>query len=170
MAIPENSALCSYSGDPMMSVLDAVRFWTQDTDTSFWLLTDIEYLYLIDWISVTTNDDPMWIASVACTVIASKFTREVPVSADGVSVDVGQLQQKYRDLAMTLRDAYDETHGSLVIPWNTIYAHSNAYNDPSIPALLFGIGMNDNFEAGRQDYGNRRLSPAEDYTDLEGGP
>lgn len=169
MAIPESSDDCSYSGDPSTTMMDAVRFWAQDTDTSFWLLTDTEYGYLIDFVTLTTNDDPIWIASVACTVIAAKFTREVSVNADGVSVDVGSLQQKYRELAMTLRDAYDETHGNLEIPSNTIYAHTNGANDPSIPPLLFGVGMNDNFEAGRQDYGNRRLSQTEEYTTLEGG-
>ena len=152
----------TYSGLPGNSPRDAVRFWVQDTDPSFWLLSDDEIDYLILWVSDTTNDDPMWIASVCATVIASKFTREVSVSADGVSVDVGSLQQKYRDLAMTLRDAYDETHGDMELPSNDVMVR-----DMTLPPLLFGIGMSDNFEAGNQDYGDRRLDTSGMYSPLE---
>jgi hypothetical protein len=151
--IPEDPDACSYSGDPGTSARDAVRFWCQDTEPGFWLLTDFEHDYLIEKVSADTNDDVVWIASVAATVIAAKFTREVTVSADGVSVDVGALQQKYRDLAMTLRDTYEETHGDMELPSNALWPNK----DWSIPDLLFGIGMSDNFYAGEQDYGSRRL-------------
>lgn len=153
--IPESSEFCTYSGDPSSTLRDQVRFWTQDTDPSFWLLTDWEYDYLIEYNTTNTNNDPMWVAAVACTVIASKFTREVSVSADGVSVDVGSLQRKYLDLAASLREAFDETHGDLALP--TLALPSSWAQDVTIAPLLFGIGMGDNFEAGLQDYGWRRL-------------
>jgi hypothetical protein len=89
-------------------------------------------------------------------VIASKFTREVSVSADGVSVDVGSLQRKYLDLAASLRDAFDETNGNVELPTLALPMATWA-RDWSSPPLLFGIGMSDNFEAGLQDYGWRRL-------------
>jgi hypothetical protein len=161
--IPESSTLCSYSGDPSSTLRDQVRFWCQDTDENFWILTDWEYDYLIEFTAENTNTDPVWIASVACGVIASKFTREVTVSADGVSVDVGSLQRKYMDLAVALRDQYDEQHGDLSLP--TADLPTNAYtNDPTIPPLLFGIGMSDNFYAGLQDYGWRRLTASNRYS------
>jgi hypothetical protein len=156
--IPADPVRCHYSGDPSESPLDAARFWCQDTDPSFWILPDEEYEYLIDFISANTTDDPLWIASVCCTIIASKFTREVSVSADGVSVDVGALQQKYLTLAASLRDQYDETHGDLVLPSNS-YPYGSYVPDTSVPPLIFGIGMSDNFEAGLQDYGWRRYYP-----------
>ena len=154
--IPESNELCTYSGDPSASLRDEVRFWCQDTDSDFWLMTDWEYDYLIEFTSVQTNNHPMWIASVACTVIASKFTREVSVSADGVSVDVGSLQRKYLDLSSSLREQYDEEHGNMDLPTDGQALGTYSY-DPNIPPLLFGIGMGDNFEAGLQDYGWRRL-------------
>lgn len=154
MALPEDPDLCSYSGDPSTSLRDEVRFWCQDTDADFWLLADAELDYLIEFVTETTNSDPLWLASVAALAIASKFTREVSVSADGVSVDVGSLQRKYLDLAGALRDQYDETHGDLDLPTLSLSRYSESLD---IPPLLFGIGMADNFEAGRQDYGHRRL-------------
>jgi len=161
--IPESSANCSYSGDPSTSLRDQVRFWTQDTDADFWILTDWEYDYLIEYTFQNTNDHPIWIASVACTVIASKFAREVSVSADGVNVDVGSLQRKYLDLASSLREAYDEEHGDMDLPTASVPMGDQTY-DPSIPPLLFGIGMSDNFAAGLQDYGWRRLYTPRDVS------
>lgn len=157
MPVPANPAECTYSGDPDTSLRDAVRFWSQDTDSSFWIFTDTEIDYISEWVINTTNSDPIWIASVVATVAAAKFTRELSVSSDGVSVDLGSLQQKYRDLAMTLRDMYDETHGMLQIPDHIM--NIGVY-DPTMPPLLFGIGMSDNFEAGNQEYGWRQYNPA----------
>ena len=150
--IPADPAQCTYSGDPATSLRDAVRFWAQDTDSEFWIMTDVELDYLIDHVTRTTNDHPVWIASVVCIAIASKFTREVNVSADAVSVNVGDLQRKYLTLAQMLRESWDEEHGDLSLPQPVVWPNE----DPSVPPTLFGIGMGDNFEAGLQDYGWRR--------------
>lgn len=147
---------------------DQVRFWCQDTDADFWLLTDWEYDYLIEYNFENTNDNAVWIASIACTIIASKFSREVSVSADGVSVDVGSLQRKYLDLASSLREAYDEENGEMTLPTAGMPYGGYQY-DPSIPPLLFGIGMSDNFYAGLQDYGWRRLYADRDTSVTEEG-
>lgn len=153
--IPADPTQCTYSGDPASSLLDAVRFYSQDTDSSFWILTDEEMQYLIDETVRTTNDNPIWIASRVCIAIAAKFTREVNVSADAVSVNVGDLQRKYLTLAQMLREAHDEEHGEMALP-----GPARPGDDLHIPPLLFGIGMSDNFEAGRQDYGYRRYPGA----------
>lgn len=155
--IPADPAQCTYSGDPTTSLRDEVRFWAQDTDPEFWLLTDTEIDYLIEQTSATTNDHPVWIASRCCLAIAAKFTREINVSADAVSVGVGELQRKYLTLAQMLRESWDEEHGDMTVPPPLVWP----VGDPSIPPLLFGIGMSDNFEAGLQDYGWRRYSPLE---------
>lgn len=152
--IPADPARCSYSGDPTSSLRDAVRFWAQDTDSDFWLLTDDELDYLIEQTTQTTNDHPVWIASRVCLAIAAKFTREVNVSADAVSVSVGELQRKYLTLAQMLRESWDEEHGDMTVPAPLAWPEE----DPALPPTLFGIGMNDNFEAGRQDYGGRRFN------------
>jgi len=167
MPVPADPAACTYSGDPDTSLRDAVRFWVQDTDNSFWIFTDTEIDYISEWVITTTNSDPIWIASVVASVAAAKFTRELSVSSDGVSVDLGSLQQKYRDLAMTLRDMYDETHGDLELPSNIL---NIGQYDPTVPPLLFGIGMGDNFEAGNQEYGWRQYNPNNAGTQLEEYP
>lgn len=160
--IPENPLFCSYSGTPSSSTRDEVRFWCQDTDEGFWLMTDDEYDYVIDYVTQHTNGNPVWIASVMCNAIAAKFTREVSVSGDGISVDIGSLQRKYLDLAMTLREQHDEEHGNLDLP-SLIPASMDTETTP----LLFGIGMNDNFQAGLQDYGGRRLFKSRQFESPE---
>lgn len=162
--IPADPSQCTYSGDPGFSTRDAVRFWCQDTDPNFWILTDWEYDYLIEFVTGNTNNDPVWIASVACNAIAGKFAKETSVSADGVSVDLGSLQRKYMELASSLRDQYDEQHGDMELPTLQLPLSAEG-RDMSLPPLLFGIGMSDNFEAGNQDYGWRRL-----YADRTTGP
>ena len=162
MALPEDPSLCSYTGDPATSLHDAVRFWAQDADPDFWFLTDSEIDYITEFVSDTTNSDPMWIASVVAISIAAKVTREVSISADGVSIDTASLQQRFLTLAQTLRDAYDETHGDMELPTPALSGHNP---DPRVPPLLFGIGNSDNFDAGRQDYGDRRLITSDDIED-----
>jgi len=140
----------SYSGDPADSDLDAIRFFCQDTDTEDQLITDeeIEYLYNL-WTPVYGNN--LMVASMVAEAIAAKFTREVAYSADGVSVAVEQLQQKYNDLASSLRDQYKQYDiGAGVMLQGVLYSEQM---DPLIKPTIFAIGMNDNKRAGQQEYG-----------------
>jgi len=143
----------SYSGDPTDSDLDEIRFLVQDTDTADQLITDEEISYIIDkWVDVYGSN--FMAAAMVAEAIAAKFTREVAYSADGVSVAVEQLQQKYDNLAMSLRDQYRQFDiGAGPVVEGILYSDTL---DPGIKPTMFGIGMNDNVRAGKQEYGGRQ--------------
>jgi len=142
----------SYSGDPTTSDLDQVRFWIQDTDRTEILLPDEELQFLINlWNPLYKS--LLYVASVACEIIAGRFAREITQSADGVTLSGDQLQQKYNDLAMSLRDQYK----SLALinsggPDVGGILYSEVY-DSSIRPLVFALDMHDNPRAGQQDFG-----------------
>jgi hypothetical protein len=139
----------SYSGDPASSDRDAIRFYIGDTDTTLQLLQDEDIDFLIlKWMPVYNSD--LLTAAAAAEIVANHFAREVSVSADGVSVGSNELQQKYNDLAMNLRDMYKiEQVGTPILPgiWDFTW-------DDSLKPLRFGVGFTDNYMAGRQDYGD----------------
>lgn len=139
-----------YSGDPSSSARDEIRFLIGDTDSTFPLLQDAEIDYLIaKW--APSYGDPIWTAAVAAELVATKFAGVANISADGVSVNVGDLADKYRQLAASLRAMYkDGSIGGAVDISNLMWGGSW---DASIKALIFGVGMNDNLYAGQQDFG-----------------
>ncbi len=142
----------TYSGDPANSRLDELRFWVQDTDPELQLLSDEECLYLLGtWLPKTNSI--VFTAAVACEVIAAKYTGDISVSADGVSVATSELQERYIRLAARLREQYKADYASATGPIMTGIMWDDAY-DHSIKPLRFGIGFTDNAEAGRQDYGD----------------
>lgn len=140
----------SYSGNPSYSKRDQVRFYMQDTDPSLQLLQDEEIDFLLtEW--ELAEDAPLFIAALGCEIVAGKFAREIDVSADGVSVSTGQLQQRYRDLAASLRAQFMEQNKAGTA--DLMVAAFGVGWDPTIKPLNFGVGFNDNYEAGRQEYG-----------------
>lgn len=142
----------SYSGDPASSDRDQVRFYLQDVDQGRQLLADEEIDFVLaQWDSAFGS--PLYSAAVCAEVIAARFAAEVSVSADGVSVDQGTLQARYNDLAASLRDQYHALYGA-----NGPIGASDfgLDNDPTIAALSFGVGFQDNERAGSQDYGDTR--------------
>lgn len=145
----------TYSGDPSTSPRDETRFWLQDTDGDMPLLADVE----IDFLLVSTSSVPLLAASIGAEVLGAKFAREVDVSADGVSVGVSALQQRYNDLAQSLRDQWrvlGDVSNGLGSDADSSYLYDlMAGHIPGMPPLLFGIGFMDNPEAGQQDYGWR---------------
>lgn len=140
----------SYSGNPGDGDLEAIRFYVQDTDSTDQLISDEEILFLIDqWSPVYGNN--LMIAAMAAEAIAAKFAREVAYSADGVSVGVQDLQDKYNALASSLRDQYKQYDiGSGPVVEGVLWG---ATLDPGIKPTMFGIGMNDNPRAGKQEFG-----------------
>lgn len=144
----------TYSGDPGFSQKDGVRFWVQDTDPNAPLLTDQEIQYVINtWFG--QYNSLIYCAAVAAETISAKFAREVAYAADGVSVGVQELQQKYNILAESLRDMFKNEFQNIDgapdvggIMWPTEY-------DPSIAPTSFWKGMTDNRRAGQQDYGGQ---------------
>lgn len=141
----------SYSGDPASSDKDTVRFYTQDTDSAMQMLQDEEIAFLLDqWSGVSGY--ALFTAAVACEVIAGRFAREIDVSADGVSVSAGQLQQRFNDLASSLRDQYKAQYGNNGPDLTSFMFDLSP--DSSIKPLNFGIGFMDNYLAGQENYGN----------------
>jgi hypothetical protein len=146
----------SYSGDPDFSSKDKVRFYLQDTDGSDPLLSDQEINHLLKkW--MPTWGSEVYIAAVGAEIIAGRFAREVATSADGVNIGVEQLQQKYNDLALSLRDMYKNENiaggpdaGGVL--WDDTF-------DPTLSPLSFWKGMHDNYRAGQQDFGGGIVPP-----------
>lgn len=140
----------TYSGNPLTSTRDAVRFYVQDVDVLDPLITDEEIDFIIaEWAHVT--DQAVFLSSVVCDAIASKFARELTYSADGVSVAASELQTKYQNLAENLRTQYKaiEIGGGPDVGGIMI---GEVYDD-SIAPLTWAKGMHDNWLAGQQDYG-----------------
>jgi len=142
----------TYSGDPASTTKDAVRFWMQDIDTDLPLMSDIEIAYLVDRY-YEGYGSAVYVAAVACEVLAAKLLRQVPVSADGVSVSTGELFTRYNELAKSLRDQYKAESGldSSPVLSGVLIGESR---DPTIKPLTFGTGFMDNWEAGRQNFGD----------------
>lgn len=142
----------NYSGDPSSSVLDEVRFLAQDTDPEFPILLDTEVNYLINkWTDLRGASS--YIAAAAAALIARKLTALVNVSADGVDVGLEDLAERYRQVAQDLRNEYVEEMETGDIEDASSLMLLDEY-DPTIRPLNFRVGMHDNPEAGRQDYGS----------------
>lgn len=142
----------TYSGDPSASDKDAVRFYIQDTDVTFQLINDEEITFLLDKWDPQVPDTPLFVAALAAEALAARFAREVSVSADGVSVQIGDLQSRYNELAVKLRDQYKASLQAGA-PDYSAYLLDMSW-DPSIKPLVFGVGFMDNYEVGKQDYGD----------------
>ena len=93
-------------------------------------------------------------------MLAAKFAAEVDVNADGIDVALGTLQDKYDKLAASLREQYKAMFETGVFPADADLVAAMTGYDPTIPPLNFGTGFQDNFEAGKQDYGDRDLEDA----------
>lgn len=145
----------SYSGNPADSKRDEVRFLLQDTDDSRPLLYDAELDYIIDYYGVRFDDSAPYMASIGAGVIARKFAGVVSISADGVSVQIGDLSARYTELASALRLEHSNAQevGGAVDLANLMW---ESELDHSIAALNFSIGMHDNPSAGQQAYGGHK--------------
>lgn len=144
------------------SAVDEVRFHYQDTDPNVRLLADGEVAYVTArWIGTQQADgswsggpfDDVLMAAFGCAkIVAAKFAGVTSIVADGVTVNVGDLQGRYEDLADQLRRDYDRISST-----GADVDISNLLWDPNIDPLIrptsFAIGMHDNPEAGQQDYG-----------------
>lgn len=144
----------TYSGDPATSDLDAVRFTVQDVNVAFPLLTDEEYSFLIDkW--MPRYSSLTFVAAVAAATISRKFVGLVSVSADGVSVNTSELAQRYRDLAVALREEYK------------LEAIGGEIDLTNAQPGRFRMGLHDNLQAGLQDFGDFGLDTYSGYLAYE---
>jgi hypothetical protein len=129
----------SYSGDPSASGIDAIRFWVQDTGAPE-LLTDDELEYLVAFSGLDPEVSPIDIAAIAAERIAAKYAGYVTISADGVSYSGEGLQQKYNQLAVSLRKQAARTQAESGVPF--IGGLGGGRN--------FGVAMHDNPEGSYQ--------------------
>lgn len=134
---------------------DKVRFWLQDTDPDVRLLADAEIQYLVD-IWMPKVDSLIYVAAKAAEVISVKFAGVVSVSADGVNVAVADISGKYAQAAVLLEQLHRDAQIGEVDIANLMWG---AHRDHGIDPLVFGMGLHDNREAGRQDYGGENFNP-----------
>lgn len=154
----------SYSGNPASSSKDEVRFLLQDTNDQRPLLSDEDIRYAIARLE-STYEDPMMIAAFCADVISTRFALEVSISGDGINVGAQELQQKWSEVAQSLRAQYRRLAGVGALPFaGGVEAFS--LPDFSVRALDFGIGMHDNLDAGSQGQIQRSYNGAE----FESGP
>jgi hypothetical protein len=146
----------TYSGDPTTTPLDELRFILQDTDPSFQLLQDAELNYLTT-VWMERYDSLTFVAAVGAEIISRKFAGIVNVSADGIEVDTSQLAERYHTAAIQLRDEYKMAQDSGEIDISNQMV--GYLPDPSLRPLRFGIGLDDNPEAGNQDFGGWSYNP-----------
>lgn len=140
----------TYSGAPGSSELDETRFYIQDTEESFQLLSDEELNFLLTKY-MPVYGSTLAVGALACEILAARFAREVNVSADGVSVSTGDLMARYNDLAASLRDQYKELgSGGLAATLDAMFSDVSLLE---IEPLVFGIGFMDNYRVGQQDFG-----------------
>lgn len=160
----------SYSGDPSTSPLDQARFWLQDIDTTFQLMQDEELSWLLEQ-AEPMQAAPLYAASVAAEVLANRYAKEVSVSADGVSVQIGDLQERFQKLAENLRAQWHEIVAALGdYDFAGIVLDTNGWV-AGLQPLIFGTGFMDNYLAGQQDFGYYDPGGYEkQYASTAGGP
>lgn len=147
----------SYSGDPSDSDLDATRFYLGDTDVNDQQLQDEEIQFFIGKLTALygdSTDNPFVTildAAMLADILALRYAREVDISADGVSVSVGQLANKYTVLAGSLREMYQNLAGVGGAP--IIGGIDRWFDyDPSVKPYVFAMRMHDNYRVGAQSF------------------
>ena len=141
-------------GEDGFGQVDVVRLLLQDNDPQVPLLADAELQWLVDeWLP--KHDSLYMVAAIAAERIAIKFAGVTSVSADGVSVDLSGVSERYRQAAADLRAQHKDAQVGGEVDITNLMWDSNF--DWSIKPLSFGVGQHDNLEAGRQDYGTHRI-------------
>lgn len=131
---------------------DYVRFLLGDTASGEWLLSDEEIQAMINkWKPLQGSLE--YCASVLADNLAARYAREVSHSADGVSINLAQAAQQFRDLAVSLR----EQHRNALVGGTPDVGGVSPYEGqlPNVRQFAFGTGMHDDKSAGSQDFGSR---------------
>jgi len=147
-------ATYTYTEDPAGVPIDAVRFLVGDNQSAEWFLSDEEITWIIDmWVY---KNSVYYTASMAAEAIAAKFAREVTTNADGQTVNTGDLQQKYLNLAARLLRQHETLLSGGYVDVGGITTGEQP--DPTVTSPAFGTGMHDFYEAGVQDMGDRETA------------
>lgn len=78
---------------------DQVRLYLNDIDTNNQLVSDEVIAFLL----TEEGDNPLLAAARAADVLAAKYSRMVSFSADGISFQADELQERFSALAKALR-------------------------------------------------------------------
>lgn len=143
----------SYSGNPLASAKDQVRFLLGDTATGTGKLSDEEIAYLLtEW-----EDDTYAAAAAAADIISNNAAAYYDFSADGGTSSIGQLQERYRQVARTIRQTRAQR---AIVPFyvgGIDRADTEAFEaDESVIHTDFGTGMHDNLREGAYGSGSSR--------------
>ena len=85
----------TYSGDPLNSRLDRIRALIGDTNSQEPLIDDEILLWLME-----QNPNDYKVASEACSVIATRFSREADLEVGDLALRFSQIAQAYRQAAL----------------------------------------------------------------------
>lgn len=144
--------------NPSASPKDEVRYWLQDTVSTRELMQDEEIDFMIERYAVRYGGSNVMVAAYCADTLAGRFASEVSINADGTSIGLNELQQKYTTVAQALRDQYQRESGLGLQPYVGGITRFEA-PDFDVKEPVFGVGMDDNFEAGKQNYGRRGQIP-----------
>lgn len=115
----------TYSGDPSTTDKDALRFLLSDTSAP-WLFTDEEIQYMID------NHGSIYNAGVELSlVMVSRYTDKKNKTVGPLSINYGDIAERWLELSNSLRRRSSTTSGAKVVMTQKTKGH------------IFTIGMND---------------------------
>lgn len=115
----------SYSGDPLNSTLDELRFTIGDTDSASPLLSDKE----LEFALIQHDQNVVKAAIISCEAILAKWAKEVTYKTESETVNLSDRAKAVRGVLADLR--LKDTKGTKCFP--------QVLGAPSI----FEIGMND---------------------------
>ncbi|MDD5231541.1 MAG: hypothetical protein PHC43_09450 [Candidatus Marinimicrobia bacterium] len=127
----------SYSGDPSISRLDALRFLSGDTSSGNPMVTDEEIIYT----STGTPNNYMAAAQI-CRAIATKFSFQVDTNNAGLSISASQRAKAFSDRAKDLEKKAGKSAG-IYIGGRLVQEKKDAESDITIKQPAFSIGMDD---------------------------
>lgn len=147
------SGPATYSGDPGASDLDQVRFLLGDIDCAgdAALFSDAEIQWAVNTWGPLYGSNILTAAQLAENA-AAQYAQSASYSADGVSISLGPVGDQLRTLAASLKNQYAMSSQAGVI----IEAGGINVGEGKIGGtknFMFGIGMDDDPEAGQQDFG-----------------
>lgn len=137
-------------GDPERADIDEVREWLGDTDADLRFISDLRLQALVDgW--MPRYDSLIYVAAVAAEQVAAELTPVVDTAADGATVALSQLAERFVARAARLRELYNDAQVGGEVDMENLMWDSRIASD--IMPLHFGVRMHDNPAAGQQDYG-----------------
>jgi hypothetical protein len=151
----------TYSGNPLGSPRDQVRFLIGDVDSASVKLSDEEIAFLI----VEWENDLYLAAAAAADIVSNNAAAYYNYSSDNSSSSIGELQERYRVVARNLRQTRNARTSKVFyvggIDRSDVWKHDQ---DVSVVHPDFGTGMHDNLREGGVSGGATRAQlRGEDY-------